>query len=97
MQSLLTARRTPHGPVRRICHRIGRRIVLGLLCGFVLLLHAAQTMAGGHAEAPMIHQTDIPMPMRDGVLLRADIWRPAGPGPFPALICRTPSTPHVAV
>ena len=90
MQSLLTARRTPHGPVRRICHRIGRRIVLGLLCGFVLLLHAAQTMAGGHAEAPMIHQTDIPMPMRDGVLLRADIWRPAGPGPFPTLICRTP-------
>ena len=82
MQSLLTPGRTPPGPAR--C------LALGLLCALVLLLHATQAMAGGHAEAPMIHQTDIPMPMRDGVLLRADIWRPAGPGPFPALICRTP-------
>ena len=82
MQSLRTTRRTPPGPARRL--------VLGLLCALALLLHAIQAMAGGHAEAPMIHQTNIPMPMRDGVLLRADIWRPAGPGPFPALICRTP-------
>jgi predicted acyl esterase len=28
--------------------------------------------------------------MRDGVILRADIYRPAGPGPFPTLVYRTP-------
>jgi hypothetical protein len=28
--------------------------------------------------------------MRDGVVLRADLWRPAGTGPFPVLVHRTP-------
>jgi len=41
------------------------------------------------AQAP-VFQADVDVPMRDGVILRADIYRPAGPGPFPALICRTP-------
>jgi hypothetical protein len=30
------------------------------------------------------------MPMRDGVVLRADVWRPQGSGPFPVLVYRTP-------
>ena len=38
----------------------------------------------------IITEIDVPMPMRDGVILRADILRPAGPGPFPALLNRTP-------
>jgi putative CocE/NonD family hydrolase len=29
-------------------------------------------------------------PMRDGAPLRADLWRPAGPGPHPAILIRTP-------
>jgi hypothetical protein len=28
--------------------------------------------------------------MRDGVVLRADVWRPQGSGPFPVLVYRTP-------
>jgi putative CocE/NonD family hydrolase len=28
--------------------------------------------------------------MRDGTVLRADVYRPAGPGRFPILLCRTP-------
>ena len=28
--------------------------------------------------------------MRDGVVLRADVWRPQGSGPFPVLLYRTP-------
>jgi putative CocE/NonD family hydrolase len=28
--------------------------------------------------------------MRDGTVLRADVYRPAGPGPFPVLVIRTP-------
>ena len=34
--------------------------------------------------------TDLPAAMRDGTLLRADVYRPDSPGPFPVLLCRTP-------
>jgi len=43
-----------------------------------------------NAEQSLVFQADAAVPMRDGVLLRADILRPAGSGPFPALLCRTP-------
>ena len=34
--------------------------------------------------------TDIAVPMRDGTVLRADVYRPAATGPFPVLLQRTP-------
>ncbi|MGU3290850.1 CocE/NonD family hydrolase [Williamsia sp. M5A3_1d] len=33
---------------------------------------------------------DVGVPMRDGVVLRADVYRPAGDGPWPVLVQRTP-------
>ncbi|MDQ6601172.1 MAG: CocE/NonD family hydrolase [Chloroflexota bacterium] len=33
---------------------------------------------------------NVPVPMRDGVVLFADVYRPAGPGPYPTLLTRTP-------
>ena len=33
---------------------------------------------------------DVPVPMRDGTILRADVYRPAGPGPLPVLLQRIP-------
>ena len=33
---------------------------------------------------------DVPMTTRDGVTLRADVYRPAGPGRFPVLLSRLP-------
>lgn len=42
---------------------------------------------------------DVPAIMRDGVVLRADIYRPAGDGPWPVLLTRVPygkNTPVVA-
>jgi uncharacterized protein len=33
---------------------------------------------------------DVPARMRDGVVLRADVYRPAGVGPWPTLLVRTP-------
>ncbi|MGI8855820.1 MAG: CocE/NonD family hydrolase [Thermomicrobiales bacterium] len=33
---------------------------------------------------------NVPVPMRDGVVLFADVYRPSGPGPYPALLQRTP-------
>lgn len=33
---------------------------------------------------------DVPVPMRDGIALATNVWRPRGPGPFPVLLVRTP-------
>ena len=33
---------------------------------------------------------DVPVPMRDGVNLSADVYLPEGPGPFPTVLHRTP-------
>lgn len=33
---------------------------------------------------------DVPVPMRDGVVLRANVYRPGGPGRWPTLLVRTP-------
>lgn len=35
-------------------------------------------------------ETDVAVPMRDGVVLRADVHRPREGGPFPVLVYRTP-------
>jgi len=40
--------------------------------------------------AEPIVERDVGVPMRDGVILRADVFRPTGPGPFPVLVYRTP-------
>jgi len=37
-----------------------------------------------------VSRTTLMVPMRDGVRLATDIYLPAGPGPFPALLERTP-------
>ena len=39
---------------------------------------------------PVEDQHDVECRLRDGVLLRADVYRPAAPGRFPVLLCRTP-------
>lgn len=40
--------------------------------------------------SPATIEFDVPVPMRDGVVLRADIHRPPGEGPWPVLLQRTP-------
>ena len=35
-------------------------------------------------------ETNVAVPMRDGTVLYADIYRPEGPGPCPVLLQRTP-------
>jgi uncharacterized protein len=39
---------------------------------------------------PVVAEHNTALPVRDGTLLRADIYRPADGGPFPALLIRTP-------
>ena len=38
----------------------------------------------------VIYEKDVPVPMRDGVVLRANVFRPDAPGSFPGILVRTP-------
>ena len=38
----------------------------------------------------IITEIDVGVPMRDGILLRANVWRPDTPGAFPGILVRTP-------
>jgi hypothetical protein len=50
-----------------------------------------------YAQEPNhIVETDVAVPMRDGVVLRADVLRPKQEGPFPVLVYRTPYGKHEA-
>ncbi|MBA4357098.1 MAG: hypothetical protein C0405_05150 [Desulfovibrio sp.] len=62
----------------------------GLACCMLLCAAPASASPRADASPPLVFEANVAVPMRDGVLLRADIWRPAGGGPFPALVCRTP-------
>jgi len=57
------------------------RIVAQLLC----LALAASVRAG----EPYV-ENDVAVPMRDGVVLRGDVFRPSASGRFPTLVYRTP-------
>ncbi|WP_258564537.1 CocE/NonD family hydrolase [Streptomyces himalayensis] len=35
-------------------------------------------------------ELDVPAQMRDGTVLRADVYRPGGAGPWPVLLSRLP-------
>jgi predicted acyl esterase len=52
-----------------------------------------------HTVAMQI-EFDVPAEMRDGTVLRADVYRPGGTGPWPVLLSRLPygkQTPMMAV
>ncbi len=57
----------------------------GLVLLLVCVLGSAQTPGDA-----FVREHNVAVPMRDGVVLRADVWRPFGAGPFPTLIYRTP-------
>lgn len=63
-----------------------RAVELCLVLGAVLV-GGAQSLSG---QAKVVVDSNVAIPMRDGVVLRADVWRPAGSGPFPVLVYRTP-------
>ena len=59
----------------------------------VLAHTAAPRAAPASAVSPLLGlrvQLDVEVPMRDGTLLRADLYRPAGDGAHPAILLRTP-------
>jgi len=60
-------------------------IGLAILCGAGIL--AREKSPGAAARVVL---KDVAVPMRDGVVLRADIWLPKAEGRFPTLVYRTP-------
>ena len=52
------------------------------------LLLVATTSAA--QDTTFLRDTNVAVPMRDGVVLRADVWKPNAPGRFPVLVYRTP-------
>ena len=68
----------------------------------VIVLAALFVMQQRRAETPaepvvdMAVDRDVAVVLRDGVTLRADVYRPRGPGKFPVLLFRTPYGKHYA-
>jgi hypothetical protein len=54
------------------------------------LLAPAQPAAPASPGSDATLQNNVAVPMRDGVVLRADVLRPKAGGPFPVLVYRTP-------
>ena len=69
------------------------RVILGaptllVTLGFGLQRGGAQSTEP--AECTFAVQNDVPTPMRDGTILRANVYTPDQPGPFPIVLIRTP-------
>ena len=61
----------------------------------LLALGLALLAGSGFAAEPRVDR-DVAVPMRDGVILRADVYRPARDGRYPVLVFRTPYGKHFA-
>ena len=66
-----------------------RRSALALAAGFLFALAAAATQLPPVTERVQI-ESNVVVPMRDGVRLYADVYRPRRAGRFPVLVVRTP-------
>ncbi len=51
---------------------------------------AATAKTAKEKEINVVIERDVAVPMRDGVILRANVFRPDRGGPFPVLVMRTP-------
>ena len=72
-----------------------RKFACGLLLGATFLLahpgaaFAAWPPAGGRGECTVTKTSDVSAKMRDGVMLRADIYRPQTKEKVPVILMRT--------
>ena len=63
---------------------------LPLICYLFLPFHLVAQQIPEQPKAEYRMEKDVAVPMRDGVILRADILRPKISGPYPVLVYRTP-------
>src|SRR5207253_8513149 len=68
-----------------------RRRKHGLIAILVATIVSSAIFPAIGQDVPSIKiERDVPVPMRDGTILRANVYRPASAGPFPVLVMRTP-------
>lgn len=63
---------------------------LAAVLGVSLVWPAAERTGNARTTGEVRRQKDVPVAMRDGVVLRADVWLPKVTGRFPTLVYRTP-------
>src|SRR5579863_3053388 len=68
------------------------KTVRGLIGFGLFLVLALSAAASGRAaeEYAVVLERNVPAKMRDGVTLKADVYRPKADGKFPVLLVRTP-------
>ncbi len=64
-------------------------VAVAALCSLTLAL-SLSAQAPPPIRPPLHRDVDVTVPMRDGVVLRADVLRPSNQGRFPTLVYRTP-------
>jgi len=67
-----------------------RQVPFSLLALAAFLQVASPPRAAVPSDTGWLREQDVAVPMRDGVMLRANIHRPRTGGPFPVLVYRTP-------
>jgi uncharacterized protein len=78
--------------IMRRCHPVSTFLFASFLVG---PMHRQTTALV--QEPPTIYKImDVAVPMRDGIVLRADVWLPKAGGRFPTLVYRTPYGKHFA-
>lgn len=65
-------------------------IFLTIIGSFLLVIPHGAAQAQTPAPDGIVRESGVAVPMRDGVILRAEVWRPAATGKFPTLVYRTP-------
>ena len=61
-----------------------------ILLVFILLFALIAAAYGEELTLSVLTERDVAVPMRDGVVLRANVFRPDRGGPYPVLVLRTP-------
>ncbi len=56
----------------------------------LILATIARQHCAGADEITVVTERNVPVPMRDGVILRANVFRPDDDGTYPVLVMRTP-------
>lgn len=80
--------RTRHGTRASVRH--SALIIVGMILAWTASAAAAWPPAGEkEGTCAVVKQTDVPATMRDGVVLRADIYQPRTSEPVPVILMRT--------
>jgi uncharacterized protein len=69
---------------------LGKFVLLKGLWGFVVAVSLFPASSLAQAPADVVIQRNVAMKTRDGVTLKADVYRPSGNGSYPVLLQRTP-------